>query len=198
MATSGKEGEKKGDDWVIIQEEKPHTRERSPQYNEENESQAQLAGSSSGIGGSFVIVTDEMLAEAGYPVGSDNADSQDTSTENGASIKTVADPGQTRVTPSVGLPLTKLVLDINERQPQNTYAGSIAMWVDGVGNIARRYQVTPAYEASLANSVYSWSGNVEASVTSTMSLDREPIEPALNDDVREAGAWCKTRSMRRF
>lgn len=187
---------KKGDGSFPTPHEEVHTRARSPQHKKDNKSHAEIAASSSGPSDGFVFITRDDLY--GFGVGnqadSDKADSQDTSSTGAAtSMNTDPDLSPTRVMPKVGLPLTKGALDINDRQPQHAYAGGVSGWLDSVNGVGDAYRAAE-YQPSVASSMYTWTGNPESnmmsSMLSSMSFGREPIGMAFNDDILlGTGAW---------
>lgn len=192
MATGKKNpaDKKKGDSWELIAHEEVHTRARSPQHKEANKSHAEIADRSSGPDDDFVLITRDMGdMEDGCQAGSDNTDSQKTSIESTASMDGAAGTSPTRVTPNAGLPLKKRTLEINERQPQHAYIGSVSGWLNSVTSVGDRYHTAAAYKLSMTDSMYTWPGNPEASMASSMSLDPEPIVPASDNYVCGTGMW---------
>ncbi|KAK1754828.1 hypothetical protein QBC47DRAFT_360888 [Echria macrotheca] len=176
--------------WVLLQ----NPGDRPPQYNSDNESQPQLAGSSNGEDDeAFVLLDGNMVVGYISAVGSDNAESQATSMMSevtGATTTAVNATGLTPVTPSFAL--TKTALAMNERESRYGSTGSVPTWLTGVSFVGERTGQFDV-ESTQADSMYYRTGRSgQSSLASSVhvdDIDSTPLERSLT--LLEVGAWCK-------
>ncbi|KAK5663340.1 hypothetical protein OQA88_3768 [Cercophora sp. LCS_1] len=166
-------------DWVMV--EKAHTKDREPQFNGDNQSQNELASSSS----------DKDAAEC--PGMSHKPQSQGESTESDESIETVPGDGVGLLQEAgtldfqTSLPLTKDALSIYNKQPAG-HACCVPGWLQDAGASFAPFE--PYDDSSMDDTILA--STMLGSTVSIVSSDGAdnglicPSSPCL----REIGSWA--------
>ena len=180
---------------------KRHTKSRSPQYNEDNESSGQVG---SVVSEEYVLVAAlpaeeynhgpaARSAAATFRPRSNGSSSTETGTSDtlGANDDNNAPARMTAMVsihPGAGsITLTEHNLQESQREDSHRYIGSIPLWVEHAGGSLAKYMV-PSPDPSLC--VHP----TDPSTTSSVGRDWQllPTPSPLDNEVMGAGAWCDT------
>ena len=180
------------DNWVMVQPQGPHTRERSPQYNEENECQERLASSSSADDGCFVDAQDNLMTQSLEGILSQKTVSHATST----SVETMTGLDMSRSMNNVttvhptGPTLTESTLKNYQEVLRQGDAGGILGWLAGTCTCDR---YTRHFAASVPPNLQAKTGRSKPSTVSSISLegDLSSFPPPKMNYFLGMGAWCE-------
>jgi hypothetical protein len=182
--------------WVLVTHEENRD-ERHPQYNEDNESSAQLASVSAPTdddSDNLACCDNDKSTEYenNHSALFRKTESNGTSTETASTdTMTGLDAGHAAGNGVVNIHpvLTEYSLGRLQSELRQNYTADIHGWVEGTFNL---YAHVNDVEPSLQNSMLVRPGKSKASTVSSMSLDHEPTQSAMPaaHDFAKMGSWC--------
>jgi len=181
------------DGWVLVVYDDQFSEARSPQYNEDNLSQPQLAGASTGNTDqdAMSVEQEDDHSALDHRTVSNAASTETASTETMTGLRSDISVTSSTASPSPsGQALTESTLLRHQRELSQTYVGHVGGWVQGTGLFNR---FGNEFNSSMQNSMVYRIGQSGASTVSSMFLDLEPavVVRSVSFDTLQIGAWSE-------